>query len=658
MKLYFVLILIFILSGTYSNGQDAPDRFEKDSLAKVLEQPVNDSVKAQVSFLLSEEWADSDTTASKKYVMLGKGFSKGNPFWEAVSLLYEGKLLAAMAPDSAAGMFMLAEKRLRRFPSPAAALFRSMCWHDYARVFHFEKDDPETYINLLLNQAIPLAQQSGDTLYLGKNYLDLAYGFKNLKEFPKAETYLKLAIETLRNRKGNIRYLPAAYHTLSENYSLSGDAVKAAGYLDSMRVLLTPYPDALAWLDYYAGESMRLTVAEKFDQSLAVSEKGIALARQLHQPYPEQRLLLQKFYALYNKKDLAAARNVALDLSTRQPFINNASNRLLLFYGLVVTNQDMNNIPEAFSWLKRYSHLSDSLAKSNLETKVNALEIKFRNAEHQRKIVALNAANDKANFALKRTTLLSWSLGLVSALLFTILLMGYLFYKNRKRTALQQEQIKISQAMLEGQEEERKRVARDLHDSLGGLLASVKLNLSEVAGSKAPDKQPELEGIIGQLDVSAKELRRIAHNMMPEMLLRLGLEAALKDLCDSFAREKMIIQFQSLGIQQNLPVAEQVIIYRIIQELLTNAVKHAAATKILLQCNQRDNRFFITVEDDGIGFDEEVLQAKQGMGFINIKTRVAYLNGKIDIFSKENQRGTSINIEMYVTAEVPAGHPG
>src|SRR5690606_2646177 len=115
------------------------------------------------------------------------------------------------------------------------------------------------------------------------------------------------------------------------------------------------------------GESMRLTVAEQFKQSLEVAEKGIALARQLQQPYPEQRLLLQKFYALYNNKDLLRARDVALDLSRRQPFINNASNRLLLFYGLVATYEDLNNIPEAFRWLKRYSHLSDSLSRSNLE---------------------------------------------------------------------------------------------------------------------------------------------------------------------------------------------------------------------------------------------------------------------------------------------------
>jgi len=653
---FLALILILMLSVARSEGQQAPGKFDKDSLTRILEQPVDDSVKALVCFRLSDEWEDRDTVLSKKYVQQGKRFSKGRPFLQGVVLLYEGRQLAASAPDSAAKLFMQAENILKKFSGKEALLFRAMCWHDYARVFHFEKDDPETYVNLLVSRAIPLAQQSGDQLYLGKNYLDLAYGFKNLKEYKKAKIYLQLAIETLRNREGNIKYLATAYHTLSENYSLSGDSANAALYLDSMRVLLTPYPEANEWLDYYAGESMRLTIAEKFDQSLAVAEKGIALARQLHQPYPEQRLLLQKFYAFYNKKDLLQARRVALDLYGRLPFMNNSANRLLLFYGLVVTNEDLHNIPEAYQWLKRYTHLSDSVAQSNLETKINALEIKFRNAEHQRKIAELNASNDKANFALKRTTLLSWSLGLVSILLLTVLLLGYFVYKNKKRTALQQEQIKISHAMLQGQEEERKRVARDLHDSLGGLLASTKINLSKIAARGNSGSRAEMDGIIGQMDTSVAELRRIAHNMMPEMLLRLGLEAALKDLCDTITTDKTTVRFLCLDIRSDILQAEQVIIYRIAQELLTNAIKHAGAKNIILQCNQRSNRFFITVEDDGTGFNKSILQHNQGMGFINIKNRVAYLNGSIEILSKGNQPGTSINIEVYVTNEIQTGH--
>jgi len=658
MKTFFALLLTGILLACYCQGQNVPGRFNKDSLASVLDSSVSDSLKARAGFLLADQWMDKDTGLAKKYVIAGERFGGAYPFWKAVSLLYRAKLIVDTAPDSAAGMFLQAEKKLKGFHSREAAFFRSVCWHDYAKVFHIYKDDPETYINLLLNQAIPLVLQSGDQLYLGKNYLDISFGFKNLREFSKAETYLHRAIETLRNIPGNTTYLAATYHTLSENCSLSGKPAQAALYLDSMQLLLTPYPKAEAWLDYYAAESMRLTIAENYEQSLETVDKGIALAQQLQQPYPEQRLLLQKFYALYNSRNLTRARDVALDLTWRKPFIDNASNRLQLFYGLVATYEDLKNIPEAYKWLQRYSQLSDSLAKSNLETRINALEIKFRNAEHQKKIAELNAANEKTGFALKRTRLLSWSLGLISALLLMVLLLWYLFYKSRKKAAIQQEQIKISHAMLQGQEEERGRVARDLHDGLGGLLASVQMNLSEAASGDLNGNRPTLNTAIGQLNKSISELRRIAHNMMPEMLLRLGLEAALRDLCDSFMPETTAIRFQCYDISPSLTQQEQVMIYRIIQELLTNAVKHASATRVLLQCNQRGRRFFITVEDNGVGFDMIAGHQKQGMGISNIRDRVAYLNGNIDILAGPNGQGTSINIEVYVTNEIQIGHTG
>nr|WP_295865688.1 ATP-binding protein [uncultured Chitinophaga sp.] len=645
-------LLLLLLSGLCGRAQEPPGRYNRDSLVRQTEQPLPDSARAAAFFRLAEDWIEQDTIMAKKYAGQGKQLLHDNVRLQGISLYYNARLLAATAPDSAAAIYLQAENKLKPFTDKEALRYRSMCWHDYAHVFHFDKDDPESYINLLIERAIPLALQSGDQAWLGKNYLDLAYGFKNLQQLPKAETYLKQAIETLRNEKSGIGYLTAAYHTLSENNSLSGHPDEAAAYMDSLRLLLLPYPHATAWLDYYAGESMRLTVTGKFDQSLEATQKGIMLARQLKKPYPEQRLQLQQFYALYNKKDLTRARDVALDLTTKKPFINVAMNRLLIYYGLVVTYEELHNIPEAFGWLKRYSHLRDSISQSNLEAKVNALEIKFRKAEDQRKITALNAANDKAQSALKRTRLLNWSLSVVILLLFIILLLGYFFYRNRKKTAAQREQIKVSQAMLQVQEEERQRVARDLHDSLGGLLASTKINLSAIAGH-----QPELKPIISQLDVSVSELRKIAHNMMPEMLLKLGLEAALQDLCNAFTTAQLTVQCQCLDIRPDIPQQEQVTIYRIIQELLTNAVKHAAATRILLQCNQRDNRFFITVEDDGKGFDTTA-DGKDGMGFINIRNRVAYLHGSIDIVTPPNGKGTSINIEVYVSSAIPAGHPG
>src|SRR5690606_575272 len=141
---------------------------------------------------------------------------------------------------------------------------------------------------------------------------------------------------------------------------------------------------------------------------------------------------------------------------------------------------------------------------------------------------------------------------------------------------------------------------KDLHDGLGGLLAGVKLKLSSVLAKEASGQsQPNgaMTDVMTQLDYSVEELRRIAHNMMPESLRYGGLASALSDLCRYMTTDQVQVIFQNLGLQNDYPEQFRITIYRIVQELLTNAVKHAQATKIILQCSELDHRLFLTVED-------------------------------------------------------------
>lgn len=199
--------------------------------------------------------------------------------------------------------------------------------------------------------------------------------------------------------------------------------------------------------------------------------------------------------------------------------------------------------------------------------------------------------------------------------------------------------------MLDAEERERQRIGRDLHDGLGGMLAGIKMNLSQQ--SKTDNRN--LDTVINRLDESVKELRHIARNMMPESLLKIGLEDALHDLCELLQIEDTRIEFQPINIDKNLPLAMQMHIYRIVQELLNNAIRHAKPSNIILQCSQHQNIVHITVEDDGCGFDQELIREKPGIGFSNIKNRVEYLKGNIDIESAKNE-GTSINIEINADA--------
>ncbi|GAA4785801.1 hypothetical protein GCM10023231_12110 [Olivibacter ginsenosidimutans] len=156
-----------------------------------------------------------------------------------------------------------------------------------------------------------------------------------------------------------------------------------------------------------------------------------------------------------------------------------------------------------------------------------------------------------------------------------------------------------------------------------------------------------IDETILQLESSIGELRRIARNMMPETLIRSGLEVALGDLCISLTSDTVDIEFQAGDIQEGMDVQTQVNIYRIIQELLANAIRHGKATEILVQCIQGENNVLITVEDNGKGFDSKDQMPSKGIGLNNIKNRVDLMKGNVQIDSVINE-GTTVNIELHV----------
>jgi two-component system NarL family sensor kinase len=151
------------------------------------------------------------------------------------------------------------------------------------------------------------------------------------------------------------------------------------------------------------------------------------------------------------------------------------------------------------------------------------------------------------------------------------------------------------------------------------------------------------------LDSSIKEMRRVAHNMMPEALVKFGLDTALKDFCNDINQSGALkINYQSIGLENGgIEQTIAITIYRIVQELINNTMKHAAATTAIVQVTKSNNQIAVTVEDNGKGFDAEILKGARGIGWTNIKSLVDFLKGKLDINSQEG-KGTSVLIELGV----------
>ena len=210
---------------------------------------------------------------------------------------------------------------------------------------------------------------------------------------------------------------------------------------------------------------------------------------------------------------------------------------------------------------------------------------------------------------------------------------------------------KLVKALIENQqiiETERSRLAKDFHDGLGGLLSGIKLTLNSVA-----DKVPESNTLLfnkanNQLDTAIREMRRVAHNMMPEALLKFGLGEAIQDYCDGTNESNVVrMKYTQIGSLQGLTQSAEIILYRIVQELTNNALKHAMAKNIFVQITKHIRGITITVEDDGNRFDVANLSAHSGQRLKNVQSRIEYLKGEYDMKTAKGN-GTSINIEIPV----------
>ncbi|HEX5625887.1 MAG TPA: sensor histidine kinase [Saprospiraceae bacterium] len=318
-----------------------------------------------------------------------------------------------------------------------------------------------------------------------------------------------------------------------------------------------------------------------------------------------------------------------------------ASDHLLEF---IEFNDTLNQIKNSESLLRligKYEQKELQTEKIDLEKSKRLFELKSR----------------RSNFTLYS---LLFSIG-------AILLAGYfviLFYQQKLETSNiihnQSEQInnqkikelesnlqlRSMQSMIDGQESERERIAQDLHDSLGGLLSTIKLRFDKLVHQQKFQDQGDFTKLYDLIDTACDEVRSISNDLKPGALEKLGLIDAVKDLLNRYRLENgPNIIFQYFGFDQPVHMDPHMALnlYRIIQELVNNSIKHAQCSEIFVQLSKSEVEYTISVEDDGLGFD--IQEVKKGMGLENISSRVNYLKGEFTVESSENQ-GTLFLIQI------------
>ncbi len=216
-------------------------------------------------------------------------------------------------------------------------------------------------------------------------------------------------------------------------------------------------------------------------------------------------------------------------------------------------------------------------------------------------------------------------------------------------TARKQAERRELKALVNGQDMERKRIADDLHDSLGQKLSAIKLQVENLDCDNIREAKYKMKKVENELKETIEELRNISLNLLPPMLSDFGLSNALKFLCDNLNKHNgPKIIFQTFGLKKSLNENLEFNIYRMAQELLHNALKHSKASEVSFQIFKREKKLILTVEDDGIGFNPNRINSKSGIGLKSVTSRIKALNGIFHLDTNP-QKGTVISIEIPLT---------
>lgn len=301
---------------------------------------------------------------------------------------------------------------------------------------------------------------------------------------------------------------------------------------------------------------------------------------------------------------------------------------------------------EALKYYKLHKQYHDSLINVETNKTIADLQVKFETAEKEK------ALNQK-NLELKSKSLQIIILIILFVLATMVFIFVYSRYKQKKKMELQhklnaEKNLRFIEA-IESEERERTRVAQELHDGLGQLLSSAKMNLSALVDSIKNEDKYLLKNSEKLIDQSVSEVRTISHNLMPVSLMRYGLKETINEMAQRINdTQKIAVDTHFENFDGRLSETDERTIYRLVQEIINNIIKHAEATSIKLKLAMISNTIVsIKIINNGKTFNLSMLNKTKGIGWKNIYARINMLKGDIDI-SPGKVNGTEINISLNV----------
>ncbi|TBN00425.1 tetratricopeptide repeat protein [Hyunsoonleella flava] len=505
------------------------------------------------------------------------------------------------------------------------------------------KGNYETSITLYY-QILEIYEKSNNIKGIGMTLNSIGILQKNLEQYKNAISTYRKAITTLKGSQ------------------YKDDLANAYGNLGTAFLHSKQQDSAL----FYFKEAREMDKQLNYDWGLSINSQNIAELYIEKQDYKTAITYLKEAYTIQKKNNystvLAETRNSLGkaylkigELSKSEQVLQEGiaqapeSKKVLreLHYSLFQIYKQKRNYNDALVNYEAFSAYNDSiLSKENLEH-LNEVETKYNTEKKDKEIIAQKLSIQKQESQLqKKQSQYKLMTGLAIFLLLTSILIWFLYQQRQKRknqeilTLKREQQVKTLELLMEGEEKERFRIAKELHDGVNVDLSAIKYKLTSLL-----EKNNEVinEAVI-MIDKSCEQVRAISHNLVPPALKDFSLVEALEDYCSTTnAIHDAKVSFQSIGSDINLSKKAEANIFRIVQELVSNSIKHAEASEIDVQISYQNDAIQLTVEDNGKGFDIHTEKAN-GIGLQNVKSRIAYLNAKLDITSDD--KGTSFVIDI------------
>jgi signal transduction histidine kinase len=493
-------------------------------------------------------------------------------------------------------------------------------------------------------KALQLFEELKDSSGIAGAYGNLGNNYTRLKQYPKAVELVEQAI-AFAKRRGDKRLLANSYNTLSSIYGdLHNDSlellnvVKAYGLYKEINNIKGMATTASNLTEIFVSRN-------ETDSAQQYALLGIGYCKQI-EDIQNLGTLYHTLGILYDKKNNSGAALQAQDsaiyyaLQTGDKMILSVSyqSKAAIYFKL-------QNFKAAYENLSNYSTINDSVFNENMQSGIAEMQTKYETAKKEQKIQQQQFELTKKNY---------W-IGGIAGLLLLGGLLGFSFYRSNKlkqqkrlQDEIMQQQDMATKAVIEAEENERKRIAGDLHDGVGQTMSAAKMNLSSIESRLNfgnEDDRIAFEKIVHLVDESCKEVRMVSHNMMPNALLRNGLSNAVKDFIDKIDSRVIKVNLYSEGLNERLDSNVETVLYRVIQECVNNVIKHSAANELDISLIKDNDGIAATIEDNGKGFAVTEKLTTEGIGLKNIRTRIGYLKGTVD-FDSAPGKGTLVAIHV------------